>query len=71
MTLKGLKTSFFTHLGEVQAVRGVDFHLDEGEALGIVGESGSGKSVTSMSVMKLLQYQVQSKRAKYFSETWI
>jgi len=56
LDVKGLKTSFFTHLGEVQAVRGVDFHLDEGEALGIVGESGSGKSVTSMSVMKLLQY---------------
>jgi oligopeptide transport system ATP-binding protein len=56
LEVKNLKTSFFTHVGEVQAVRGVDFHVDKGEALGIVGESGSGKSVTSMSVMGLLQY---------------
>jgi oligopeptide transport system ATP-binding protein len=53
--LKKVKTSFFTHLGEVQAVRGVSFSLNKGEALGIVGESGSGKSITSMSVMGLLQ----------------
>ncbi|RUA06416.1 MAG: peptide ABC transporter ATP-binding protein [Fusobacteria bacterium] len=54
--LKNVKTSFFTHLGEVQAVRGVSFSLNKGEALGIVGESGSGKSITSMSIMGLLQY---------------
>ena len=56
LEVNDLKTSFYTHLGEVQAVRGVSFSLGKGEALGIVGESGSGKSVTSMSVMKLLQY---------------
>ena len=56
LEVKNMKTSFFTHIGEVQAVRGVSFNLDKGEALGIVGESGSGKSVTSMSVMRLLQY---------------
>ena len=56
LEVKNMKTSFYTHVGEVQAVRGVSFHLDKGEALGIVGESGSGKSVTSMSVMRLLQY---------------
>jgi oligopeptide transport system ATP-binding protein len=56
LEVKDMKTSFFTHIGEVQAVRGVSFNLDKGEALGIVGESGSGKSVTSMSVMGLLQY---------------
>jgi len=54
--LKEVKTSFFTHLGEVQAVRGVSYSLNKGEALGIVGESGSGKSITSMSIMGLLQY---------------
>ena len=52
--LKDVKTSFFTHLGEVQAVRGVSYSLNKGEALGIVGESGSGKSVSSMAVMDLL-----------------
>ena len=56
LKVNGLKTSFHTHVGEVQAVRGISFDLDRGEALGIVGESGSGKSVTSMSIMKLLQY---------------
>lgn len=56
LEVKNIKTSFYTHLGEVQAVRGVSFDLDKGEAIGIVGESGSGKSVTSMSVMRLLQY---------------
>lgn len=49
-----LKTSFFTHAGEVKAVGGVSFSLNKGEALGIVGESGSGKSVTMMSLMRLL-----------------
>lgn len=56
LEVKNVKTSFFTHVGEVQAVRGVSFSLNKGEAIGIVGESGSGKSVTSMSIMKLLQY---------------
>ncbi|MGL5380405.1 ABC transporter ATP-binding protein, partial [Clostridium sp.] len=54
LDVKNLRTSFSTHAGEVQAVRGVNFHLDKGEALGIVGESGCGKSVTMMSIMRLL-----------------
>lgn len=54
LDVKNLKTSFKTHIGEVQSVRGVSFYLDKGEALGIVGESGCGKSVTMMSIMKLL-----------------
>ena len=55
LEVKNLRTSFFTHVGEVKAIRGVGFHLKKGEAIGIVGESGSGKSVTSMSIMKLIQ----------------
>jgi len=54
LEVKNLKTSFFTHMGEVQAVRGVSFTLEKGEILGIVGESGSGKSVTSLSIMGLV-----------------
>ena len=55
LEIDNLQTSFFTHAGEVKAVRGVSFYLDKGEAIGIVGESGSGKSVTMMSLMRLLQ----------------
>lgn len=54
LEVKNLKTSFFTHLGEVQAVRGSTFSMNEGDILGIVGESGSGKSVTALSVIKLI-----------------
>lgn len=53
--VKDLYTSFFTHLGEVKAIRGINFEVKKQEILGIVGESGSGKSVTSLSIMRLLQ----------------
>jgi len=54
LEVKNLNTSFFTHVGEVKAVRNVSITLQKGHALGIVGESGSGKSVTMLSIMKLL-----------------
>lgn len=54
LEIRNLSTSFFTHVGEVKAVRDISFTLQKGEAVGIVGESGSGKSVTMMSMMKLL-----------------
>ncbi len=54
LEVKDLHTSFFTDAGEVKAVNGLSFNLDEGEVLGIVGESGSGKSVTAYSIMRIL-----------------
>ena len=54
LSVQDLHTSFFTDSGEVKAVNGVSFNLDEGEILGIVGESGSGKSVTAYSIMRIL-----------------
>ena len=54
LEVKQMRTSFKTSKGVVEAIRGVDLHVDEGEILGIVGESGSGKSVTMKSVMGLL-----------------
>jgi oligopeptide transport system ATP-binding protein len=56
LEVNNLKTSFYTHLGEVKAIRGVNISLKKGGTLGIVGESGSGKSVTSLSIMRLLQH---------------
>jgi peptide/nickel transport system ATP-binding protein len=50
-----LRTYFKTREGEVHAVDGVSFEVEEGSVLGIVGESGCGKSVTSLSIMGLVQ----------------
>ncbi len=54
LEVENLHTSFFTEAGEVCAVNGVSFSLEEGKTLGIVGESGSGKSVTAYSIMQIL-----------------
>ncbi len=50
-----LRTYFKTRAGEVHAVDGVSFTLEERKTLGIVGESGCGKSVTALSIMGLVQ----------------
>lgn len=50
-----LHTYFFTDIGTVKAVDGVTFEIPEGKTVGVVGESGCGKSVTSLSLMQLLQ----------------
>ena len=56
LEIKGERLSFFTPAGEVKALNGVSFSMEEGEVLGIVGESGSGKSVTAYSIMGLTAY---------------
>ena len=50
-----LHTCFFTDVGTVKAVDGVSFNVPVGKTVGVVGESGCGKSVTSLSLMQLLQ----------------
>ena len=50
-----LKTYFYTDIGTVKAVDGVSFNIPKGKTVGVVGESGSGKSVTSLSLMQLVQ----------------
>ncbi|MAJ45356.1 MAG: peptide ABC transporter ATP-binding protein [Candidatus Marinimicrobia bacterium] len=54
LQIKNLKTYFHTDNGIAHAVDNVSFNLNSGETLGIVGESGCGKSVTSLSIMKLI-----------------
>lgn len=54
LKVNNLKTYFFTDDGVVKAVDGVNFEVYPGETLGIVGESGCGKSVTSLSILRLL-----------------
>ncbi len=48
-------TYFFTDIGTVKAVDGVSFEIPQGKTVGVVGESGCGKSVTSLSLMQLVQ----------------
>ncbi len=55
LEVKNLKTYFHTEDGVVKAVDGVSFEIYKGEVLGVVGESGCGKSVTSLSIMRLVQ----------------
>ena len=55
LQVEHLRTYFHTFRGVVKAVDDVSFSLDEGQVLGIVGESGSGKSVTSFSILKLIE----------------
>ena len=55
LEIEELHTYFFTEQGVVKAVNGVSLDIPRNATVGIVGESGCGKSVTSMSVMRLLQ----------------
>ena len=55
LEIKNLGTHFFTRAGVVKAVDEVSFAIDRGSTVALVGESGSGKSVTSLSVMRLVQ----------------
>ena len=52
--IRDLQTSFFTGEGELRAVDGVSFAIEEGRTMGLVGESGCGKSVTALSTMQLI-----------------
>jgi peptide/nickel transport system ATP-binding protein len=52
LEVKDLSIAF----GQQAAVRGISFHINPGETLGLVGESGSGKSATSLGVLRLLPH---------------
>lgn len=54
LSVRGLRTHFFTDRGVAKAVDGVTFDLHAGKTLALVGESGCGKSVTAMSILRLV-----------------
>lgn len=54
LSVRNLKTSFFTDEGVVRAVDGASFDVRLGQTLGIVGESGCGKSVTALSILRIV-----------------
>jgi peptide/nickel transport system ATP-binding protein len=56
LSVENLETSFFTKAGQIKAVNGISYQVSKGKTLGIVGESGCGKSVTSMSIMRLIEH---------------
>ena len=74
LEIEDLHSYFFTDQGVVKAVNGVSFVVPQNATVGIVGESGCGKSVTSMSVMQLLQGpqgQIVSGHIRFKSEDYI
>jgi ABC-type dipeptide/oligopeptide/nickel transport system ATPase component len=55
LSIRDLRTWFYTEGGIAKAVDGVSFDVGAGETVGIVGESGCGKSVTALSILRLIQ----------------
>tara|TARA_Y100000590_G_scaffold122407_1_gene140095 strand:- start:18283 stop:19881 length:1599 start_codon:yes stop_codon:yes gene_type:complete len=60
LEVKDLSVSFSSKEFSFEAVKSVNFSIEEGKTLALVGESGSGKSVTALSILKLLPYQIAS-----------
>ena len=65
LEVRNLRTSFDTPRGLFRAVDGIDFTLTAGRTVGLVGESGCGRSVTSLSLMGLVQQPPGRIEAEY------
>lgn len=73
LEVEDLHSYFYTDQGVVKAVNGVSFNIPKNSTVGVVGESGCGKSVTSMSIMRLLQGpsgQIVSGSIRFRAETY-
>ncbi|WP_254591254.1 ABC transporter ATP-binding protein [Methanocella conradii] len=56
VSIRGLKTNFYTYAGVVKALDGINLDIYKGETIGLVGETGCGKSVTALSIIRLIQW---------------
>lgn len=54
LEIQDLQVDFVSETRRLHALRGITFHIEKGETLGLVGESGCGKSLTALSVMQLI-----------------
>lgn len=66
LKVDNIKTNFYSKDKKIEAVRGVSFHVNQGDILGIVGESGSGKSVLMKSVMNILPENAKIEEGKIY-----
>ena len=66
LEVKNLRTTFYNRGSKIEAVRGVDLHINHSEILGIVGESGSGKSVLMKSVMGIIHPNAKIETGEIF-----
>lgn len=66
LKVDNLKTNFYIKDKRIEAVRGVSFHVNKGDILGIVGESGSGKSILMKSVMNILPESAKIEDGKVY-----
>lgn len=67
LSVRDLETTFFSKSGAFKAVNRISYDINKGETLGIVGESGCGKSVTSFSIMRLIEHPGKITRG----EVWL
>jgi oligopeptide/dipeptide ABC transporter ATP-binding protein len=68
LEVERLRVSFETPDGSLEAVRGLDFHVDQGETLGVVGESGAGKSAALQAIVGLVPGAAVSGVARFLGE---
>ncbi|MFQ5821416.1 MAG: ABC transporter ATP-binding protein [Candidatus Heimdallarchaeota archaeon] len=68
LRVRNLKTYFYTYRGVVKALEGVNFDVGREETMGLVGETGCGKSVTSLSILRLIQYPGKILEGEIFFE---